>query len=59
MRDRAIRWEDAAMVPVRDGVLSSCRGRVMERGGRPYLGGRIKDDDWIWEGGPEGHDENY
>lgn len=53
-RGREIRWEDAAVVQMRDGVLSSCRGSVMERGGLPYLGGRIKDDDWIWEGGLRG-----
>ena len=48
-RGRDTSSEDAAMVQVRDGVLSSCRGMAMERGGPPYLGGRIKDDDWIWE----------
>lgn len=59
MRGRETSSEDAAVVPKSDGILCSCRGMVVERGGLPWLGSRIKDDDWIWEWGPKQHDESY
>lgn len=59
MRSREPSSEDAAVVQMSDGVLRCCRGMVVERGGLPYLGSRIKDDDWIWEWGLKQHDENY
>ena len=57
--DRETSSEDAAEVQMSDGVLRSCRGMVVERGGLPYLGSRIKDDDWIWEWGLKQHDGDY